>query len=234
MSGILESSGYVATKMHIDSKELKKEIASALFSHVKAFGNTQALSWASREDDLEWRELLCLCGFSIFQDKAYFKKKIDGYRSPNIDRLRYRSISEIGESRMLDIHRKIYEANLNRNFNSEDPDADYRSHVESAGSFFNPDDWYAVFDGDAPAGVLFPQRFSDAPDEGTLMSMGLLPHFRRQGLGKVLHATGLEILSKQGATQYIGSTDLENAAMIRVFEINGCESIGIRTTHTTI
>ncbi len=63
------------------------------------------------------------------------------------------------------------------------------------------------------------------------MSIGIVPGYRQRGLGKVLHAKGLEILSKQGATEYVGSTDLENPAMIRIFESNGCENIGTRTTH---
>lgn len=231
MSGVLESNGYMALKMHIDPKECKREIASALFSHVRPFGEIQALSWANREEDIEWRELLSHCDFSIFQDKAYFKRKIDSFKTPYADHLHYQSLREIGEVRMLDIYRKTYEGNLNRNFNVENPDGDLRSHIESAGALFNPEGWYAAFNGDSPVGILLPQRFSDIPTEGTLMSIGIVPEYRRKGLGKILHAKGLEILSKQGVSDYIGSTDVKNTAMIRVFEINGCENIGTRTTH---
>jgi hypothetical protein len=63
------------------------------------------------------------------------------------------------------------------------------------------------------------------------MSIGIVPGYRHKGLGKILHAKGLEILSRQVAIEYIGSTELENAAMIRIFEIIGFENIGTRTTH---
>lgn len=63
------------------------------------------------------------------------------------------------------------------------------------------------------------------------MSIGVFPDHRSRGLGKILHARGLEILRAQGALDYIGSTDVLNASMLRVFETNGCSKIGIRTTH---
>jgi ribosomal protein S18 acetylase RimI-like enzyme len=77
-------------------------------------------------------------------------------------------------------------------------------------------------------GILIPKIFDDIPEEGTIHTFGLFPEFRGQGLGKILHAKGLEVLSELGATRYVGSTDRQNEPMIATFQANGCQKMGLR------
>lgn len=230
MSGILESTGYIATSLHVADESAQSEIADALFAHVKGFGCLKALSWA-REDNSKWRKLLTESGFMEKEDRAYYRRKVSAFKSNHDNPFQLISLNDLGESSFLEIYRETYLGNSNRNFNNESPETDFRSHIESAGVLFDPNRWYVAMKENCPLGIVLPQRFPDSPHEGTLMSLGLLPKARGKGYGKVLHAIGLEILANQGATDYIGSTDVQNIPMIKVFEKNQCEFVGIRTTH---
>lgn len=230
LSGVRESTGYMATRMFIHESVDRLGVATKLVEYVRPFGITEALSWKKPEDE-DWRHLLQVCGFRIVQDKGYFRKEIAGFKSPYVDPFTYVSLKKLGEEKLLGIFGSIYIGNLNRNFNSESPESDYRSHIESAGDLFDPDSWFAVFKDGKAAGILFPQRFPDTPHDGTLTAFGLSENFRGQGFAKILHAKGLEILSDQGAADYIGSTDVQNLPMLKVFEVNGCRNLGVRTTH---
>ena len=44
-------------------------------------------------------------------------------------------------------------------------------------------------------------------------------------LGAVLVRRGIETMLARGATRYIGSCDVRNAAMIRIFERIGCSRV---------
>lgn len=229
LSGILESTGYIATKMVLAPGADEKGVSAALLNYVRQFGSVQALSWADRVDDRVWREILEWNGFSVLQDKAYFRRKIADYIAPPGEVLAYKAMAEVGREMMLKVYGLTYAENPNRNFSS--PEIDFRSHEESAGQLFDPQGWLVAFLGKQPIGIVLPQRFSDSPEEGTLMSVGIVNEYRGRGFGRVLHAKGLEVLRHQGATDYIGSTDVQNLPMIRIFGLNGCEKIGTRTTH---
>lgn len=55
--------------------------------------------------------------------------------------------------------------------------------------------------------------------------MGLLPEFRRKGLGKWLHRHGFQMIKEQEGTQYHGGTLSCNKPMMRLFERHGCEKL---------
>jgi ribosomal protein S18 acetylase RimI-like enzyme len=233
MSGIVESTGYIATNIYVIEIAGSKAITEALLAYVKRFGRLQALSWA-RDDNRSWRNLLKESGFVEKEDKSYYRRKIAHFVSPFENRFQLVSLQEIGESSFLEIYNETYSGNLNRNFNNDFPESDFRSNIESAGNLFDPCSWYVVLEKSSPVGILLPQRFPDSTHDGTLMCVGLLPFARGRGYGKILHAKGMEILASQGATDYIGSTDVQNLPMKKVFEKNGCELIGIRTTHERV
>ncbi len=53
--------------------------------------------------------------------------------------------------------------------------------------------------------------------------MGVHPDFRSKGLGTWVQRHGVQMLKKQGGTEYHGGTNLNNKAMQAVFEKNGCQ-----------
>lgn len=140
LSGIREAGGYIATKIVLADRPDGEDVAKALFDFVRPFGVLRALSWADRESDLGWRKILFQSGFSVRQEKAYFRKKIEGYVSPHSSGLTYRSIAYLGTEKTLELFGRVYEGSASRDFTC--PRADFESHHESAGHLFDPDGWF--------------------------------------------------------------------------------------------
>jgi len=60
-------------------------------------------------------------------------------------------------------------------------------------------------------------------DTGGIGYICVLPQFRGNGYGKIIHRESLNALSKKGAKEYRGSTNIENYPMINIFKSNGCK-----------
>jgi len=98
--------------------------------------------------------------------------------------------------------------------------------VEYAGTAFDPNDWFIARDKEGRIGIILPQIYADRPSEGTLFLIGVAPERRGVGWGTILHAHGLALLAERGAQRYVGSTDLRNERMVRVFGRNLCNKRG--------
>lgn len=87
----------------------------------------------------------------------------------------------------------------------------------------HPEDWQVLECDGRALGVVIP-AFADASHEvATNLWMGLVPEARGRGLGAPLQLHGLATLRRRGATRFISSCDVRNAAMQRVFERLGYE-----------
>ena len=62
-------------------------------------------------------------------------------------------------------------------------------------------------------------------EPASMTLIGVLPAYRKQGWGGRLHRQ-LMWLAKQRAAVYSGSTAVNNAPMLRLFEANGCTFAG--------
>ncbi|MFC7687044.1 hypothetical protein [Ureibacillus sp. GCM10028918] len=76
---------------------------------------------------------------------------------------------------------------------------------------------------EALAGISIPHIEMGTEDEGRLFYFGVVPNLRGQGLGINIHKISLVLLKKFLANYYVGSTDVNNSYMIKIFEKNGCE-----------
>ncbi len=158
-------------------------------------------------------------------EKRYARRSVVGYKSPYADPFTYRSTAESERREILAILGRVIEGSLSREWNAS-VESKYESMVEFANVAYDPKYWMVAYDDDVPAGLVFAQRYFDVPNKGSLFIVGLVPEYRGQGFGRVLHAKGLELLAEMGVENYVGSTDLANAPMLRVFEANGCELRG--------
>lgn len=107
----------------------------------------------------------------------------------------------------------------------ESAEQDFSDLVEYAGDAFDPEGRLLAQQSGEMVGVLLPQRYPDQPHTGTLFYIGVFPQARGRGLGRRLHAEGLQRLQARDVTLYQGSTDLRNEAMRRVFAANGCTEV---------
>ncbi|MFD1205273.1 GNAT family N-acetyltransferase [Sporosarcina contaminans] len=71
-------------------------------------------------------------------------------------------------------------------------------------------------------GLGIPHIEAGTDDEGRLFYFGVVPQWRGKGYGAICHRLSLERLKEFRAKTYVGSTDVNNVHMIRIFERNGC------------
>lgn len=162
-------------------------------------------------------------------EKQYARRSIAGFRSPYEDPFQYTSITHIDSyAEIVAVVQQLQDESLGRDMHDEDAKTKFEGMIEFAGSAYSPESWMIVRDGDRTVGAVFAQRYWDKLEEGSLFVVGLTPEYRGKGYGKILHAKGLELLAAQGVEEYVGSTDIHNIPMIRVFEANGCRLTAVR------
>ncbi len=82
---------------------------------------------------------------------------------------------------------------------------------------------YYFTEDDALIGIAIPHIEMGTKDEGRLFYFGVVPHLRGKGMGTIIHRNALALLKQFSAKYYVGSTDIHNQNMIRIFERNGCQ-----------
>lgn len=109
------------------------------------------------------------------------------------------------------------------NKNTKQPIAQVMSSLENElGPEWRKHCYYFLKDG-AYAGISIPHIEMGTEDEGRLFYFGVVPAQRGQGIGAQIHQISMHLLKHFHATYYVGSTDVNNANMIKIFEKNGCE-----------
>lgn len=161
-------------------------------------------------------------------DKQYARRPLEGYQSPYDDPFTYRSITELDRGELLAIMQQTMDGSLCRDMTDEPAAPKFDGMVEHAEVAFDPSYWLVAYLDDEPAGLVFAQRYYDKMEEGSIFMIGLIEHYRGKGYGKILHAKGLAMLGEMGCTGYIGSTDIENPPMLKIFQQNGCNLTRIR------
>jgi len=177
------------------------------------------LTWdnASRE---RFNDALRSAGYCDHRRKLFVMRELTDELPPGGDFV-WRTLAEVGEQEFIALMTACA-ADDPFPEDDEDPQENWRDLVSHAGESFDLDRWRTVVVDGVPSGVILPTPYPDAPTEGTISYVGLLPAFRGRGLGRGLHASGLRLLADAGCTIYKGSTDARNVPMARVFEKNGC------------
>ena len=159
-------------------------------------------------------------GFIIKKQKHFYEKYLAEHVFDYEDIFVYKSIQEIGEPNFLEVFDQVTKDDAERSVAVE---LYYQSMKEDAGEKFDQKAWQIVILDNKNIGMIMPQVFYDKPEEGSVFHFGLLPEYRKKQYGRLLHSNCLDFLKKQGVTRYIGSTLIENYAMNKLFEINGCK-----------
>lgn len=185
-------------------------------------------------ESLAWRDALREAGLREERRKVFVERRLDDALpfegGAALADWRLRSLADAGEdafrARLADVaegdpfeERPNDDAGATRHLERA-----WRALVESAGRRFDPTRWWLVDDLRGAVGIILPQRVNEST--GTLYYVGVVPGRRREGLGRRLHAAGLERLARDGASRYVGSTDVRNVAMRSVFARNGAREAG--------
>ncbi len=109
------------------------------------------------------------------------------------------------------------------NKNTKQPIAQVMSSIENElGPEWRQHCYYFKKDG-AFAGISIPHIEVGTEDEGRLFYFGVVPELRGKGMGAQIHRISMALLNQFHANYYVGSTDVSNTNMIKIFEKNGCE-----------
>ncbi|MCU9613507.1 GNAT family N-acetyltransferase [Caldibacillus lycopersici] len=82
---------------------------------------------------------------------------------------------------------------------------------------------YYFSQGGTIVGISIPHIEMGTTDEGRLFYFGVVPEMRGKGIGTMIHRITLSLLLQFQAKYYVGSTDVHNHHMIKIFEQNGCK-----------
>ncbi len=165
------------------------------------------------------RSAIEAAGFVLHREKVFVERALDDVQRPKTS-LSFVPLEAYGEKGFIDL---LYACTAGDPFEDRDAsprEEQYAELVRDAGTAWSAGGWYTALDGGAPVGVVLPQPYPDDP-RGTIFYIGVLPAHRGRGYGATLHAFGLACLSGR-ARSYVGSTDVRNEPMRRVFSRNGC------------
>lgn len=178
-----------------------------------------------------WRSGLLQTGLAHYQ-KYFYQRTLAFSDFPEPPNYQWQSLVELGEAafvadlQSLSVGDPETEAWAERGWSAEQEFEQLKDH---AGSAFTPQNWLRISQAGQPVGLILPQIYPDKPQEGTLFYFGVFPGLRGQKHGQALHRLGLQRLAQSGVTRYVGSTDLRNQAMQRIFAVNGCEQTRLLT-----
>lgn len=215
---------YIVREIHAVEGPDTLRIEDALCAYLRpsfARERVSVLTWDVSESEAI-NDALQRSGFGVRKRKIFVERSIEGYKSPYDDPFTYSSLEVVGREDFVRIMAEASEGDPFEDPTDRDVDREFQEMVDYAGTRFDATRWMAADLGTDTAGVVLPQVYPAHDDEGTLFYVGLRPAFRGRGYGKVLHAAGLEFLSRHGVTKYMGSTDERNVPMIAVFKANGC------------
>lgn len=174
---------------------------------------------------LQW---LLAHGFETARCKYLYERQLDETLGFPENDLQWQNLATLGEAAFLAYLTQAASDDPEASAATQ-PEQEFAELLAHAGSAFDAQQWWVAFTPtDQAVGVVLPQVFEDKPSEGTLSYLGVMPAFRQQGYGALLHQWGLASLAQRQVKRYIGSTGHTNAAMQRVFEHNGCQRLARR------
>ncbi|MBS1983683.1 MAG: GNAT family N-acetyltransferase [Bdellovibrionales bacterium] len=184
----------------------------------------EALVW-DRPDDIDFCSELSRYGFLPSPDKIYLGRDLTGWKAPYKDHLEYQSLLTADDDLFIRVLEQIL-PNSNRPGRFIHPRQNIEFIHNQSGVASNPDLWLLAHLENRPAGVVCSHVYEDDTNKGTLLFIGVVPELRSRGIGKMLHAMGLNTLKKIGVRHYVGSAEISNTHMINLFRIHGCSPMG--------
>jgi RimJ/RimL family protein N-acetyltransferase len=221
----LEKNLYEFEKFRLINKN--KEIYSLLMERFYAFlkKNKIEVMTENTARDRNQNKFMKECGLKIKYSKKLFTRSLRNFKSSSRDNLEYRSVPEIGLQQFFVLFKACVEDHIKK----FDQFKKYFNKVKKLiHNTYDIENWKAVSLNNVNIGIVMPHIFPEDTKLGTLLEIGLKASYRGKGYGRIIHARGLGLLKEMGAKRYLGSTEITNYAMLRVFELNGCRKLFIR------
>lgn len=205
---IIKKSFYEINSIKVKKSFDFKSIGVELIEYLK--NNFPDIILIAKTNTKKMDDLLIKTDFKMYIERQYFQKKLLNYNSPYEDHFLYEEFSEAKKA--------IFSETLNKTEIGLSIE-EMRCYI---GEKFNPNYWkLAYLDGEI-VGMVLPYIMKENDKKGGIIYIGLVPKFREQGFGKIIHAKGLKILAEANVELYEGSTESKNTYMLKVFSKNHC------------
>jgi GNAT superfamily N-acetyltransferase len=218
----------VADRVECVQGGAESEATAAIAASLAAFAATHGreILLVDRATTAALHAALTAAGLRVVRRKAFVERSLTTSLPPVPEGLSARSLADVGEDEFVARMTECSEGDPfeERQGTERDPKREWRELVEHAGPRFDASRWLLVDDARGFVGVALPQAVNEKT--GTLYYVGVAPARRGAGLGRALHAYGLRALAAHGLVTYVGSTDVRNVAMRRVFAANACPETG--------
>ena len=202
---------------------LCKGIDTAKALNVRIIGS---LIHQSNEQFSVIEKLLPDLGFVFGMKKALYQLKVATTSDTGgIPCLTYRSLAQVAETQFVDVFEKIYQPDI---FDF-DPNAarcfEDLKKMAARTKRFHPEDWEIAYVAAKPVGITMPQLHDEKAKCGSNYYVGVVLEERGKGLGRALQKRAVETLFRRGVRTIVGSTDVRNKPMLKIFESLGYERI---------
>jgi len=187
-----------ATREVPDQRELELMLVKEAVRAVSPRAGTiraAVYSDQDREDRARLQDVYRAAGFRFFRDSTILSRSLEDVVPPE-DGLQTLDIDRTGPERMASIARDC----AGRTVWAE---IDFDAYLSSwsSGSNFDAGLFRVVMQEGEPAGVMVARQDSLDAGEGAFYFLGVLPRFRRRGIGTAILTTGLSLLREKGCTR---------------------------------
>lgn len=135
--------------------------------------------------------------------------------------LSFESLSVHSEPRFINIFKAVYQPDMFES-DAEKCFVGMREEAVKTGRFY-PQDWEIAYRGSEEIGITMPQLHDKGGEIGSNWYLGVIPAQRQRGFGRALQRRAINTLRQRCAKMIVGSTVVNNAPMIRVFQSLGYE-----------
>jgi len=142
------------------------------------------------------------------------------YGNSNLQ-LNYKSLTDIGEELFIGLFGRVYQPDVFET-NSEKCFYGLKRGAVHTNRFYSGD-WELAYLGEKAVGLTMPQVHDEQGEYGSNFYLGVTLEARVKGIGLALQRRAVDTLVKRGARMILGSTDVKNIPMIRIFESLGYE-----------
>jgi RimJ/RimL family protein N-acetyltransferase len=153
----------------------------------------------------------------------HLPRPLRAVRPALLDQVEFRPLAELGEEGFLEVYRRAFAPETRIELISADDDfLEIKTFAVNTGAF-DPNTWLAAFHRGRPIGITLPQRHDPANRVGSNFYLGVVESERGHGFGLALQYAAIERLTGMGIKEIIGSTNVDNLVMARIFDRLGYE-----------
>jgi ribosomal protein S18 acetylase RimI-like enzyme len=160
-------------------------------------------------------------GFVFGMKKILYRLKTTTFSGSNAAPLTYEPLGQDNEAHFIDVFKRTYqpdffESDAARYFVGLKKDAIKTKR-------FYTRDWEMGIHNNEYVGITMPQLHDEEGEIGSNFYLGVVPEQRNKGFGRALQRRAIDTLRKRDANMIVGSTEIQNTPMIRIFESLGYE-----------